>query len=67
MWHVSADGDHGKTLLGTIDYTWLFAYAICMFFRLVFYVQLVNIGLCKEQWFDTLITNEQPSSTFWFF
>ena len=29
----SVAGDHGKTLLGTIDYSWLFAYAICMFIR----------------------------------
>ena len=25
-------GDHGKTILGSVDYSWLFAYAIAMFF-----------------------------------
>ena len=25
--------EHGKTLLGALDYAWLFPYAITMFFR----------------------------------
>ena len=25
--------DDGKTLLGTLDYAWLFSYAVAMFFR----------------------------------
>ena len=29
------DPDNGRTLLGTLDYAWLFSYAIAMFFRCV--------------------------------
>jgi len=31
--HCSTDNDDGKTLLGTLDYAWLFSYAVAMFFR----------------------------------
>jgi len=27
------DGSNGKALLGTLDYAWLFSYALAMFFR----------------------------------
>ena len=30
---VSVDGPEGETELGFLDYSFLFAYAICMFFR----------------------------------
>lgn len=30
---TSSDGDNGKTLLGIVDYSWLFSYAVAMYFR----------------------------------
>ena len=32
---IFTDSSNGKTLLGTLDYAWLFSYALAMFFRWV--------------------------------
>ena len=37
----SDNPDDGKTLLGTLDYAWLFSYAVAMFFRFACQLYLV--------------------------
>ena len=35
IWTYTDNPKHGKTLLGVLDYVWLFPYAIAMFVRYV--------------------------------
>jgi len=42
MFTCTDEPEHGKTLLGVLDYAWLFPYAIAMFFRYVVNNLFVN-------------------------
>lgn len=43
----AVDDDHGDTLLGTVDYSWLFPYAVAMLFRYIIHTYMSN-GTQKE-------------------
>ena len=40
--------DDGKTLLGTLDYAFLFSYAVAMFFRFAYQLYLVLRTVCVQ-------------------
>ena len=62
VYYMHADNpDDGKTLLGTLDYAWLFSYAVAMFFRYANIVQ--HLTVCPT-WLFLLLINPNPHLAF---